>query len=142
MRLWSISPQYLDTKGLVALWREALLARKVLEGNTKGYTNHPQLNMFKTLPLSVNALDSYLNFVYQEALIRDYKFSQDKLLNLPFEIKIPVTKGQIEFEFNHLLNKLQGRDREKYNLLKDLKEIQLHPIFLQVEGNVEDWEVL
>ena len=37
MRLWSIHPKYLGTKGLVALWREALLAQKVLQGNTKGY---------------------------------------------------------------------------------------------------------
>lgn len=37
MRLWSIHPRYLDTKGLVALWRETLLlAQAVLFGNTKG----------------------------------------------------------------------------------------------------------
>jgi len=42
MRIWSIHPKYLDAKGLVALWRETLLAKHVLEGKTKGYTNHPQ----------------------------------------------------------------------------------------------------
>lgn len=47
MRLWSIHPQYLDAKGLLALWREALLAKHVLEGSTKGYKNHPQLIRFK-----------------------------------------------------------------------------------------------
>jgi hypothetical protein len=40
MRKWSIHPQYLDTKGLEALWREALLAKNVLEVKTKGYRNH------------------------------------------------------------------------------------------------------
>jgi len=30
MRLWSLHPRYLDAKGLVALWREGLLAQKVL----------------------------------------------------------------------------------------------------------------
>ena len=29
MRLWSLHPSLLDQKGLVALWREALLAQKV-----------------------------------------------------------------------------------------------------------------
>jgi hypothetical protein len=47
MRIWSIHPKYLDIKGLVALWREALLAKHVLEGRTKGYRNHPQLDRFK-----------------------------------------------------------------------------------------------
>ena len=47
MRLWSVHPKYLDSKGLVALWREALLAKQVLEGGTKGYRNHPQLDRFK-----------------------------------------------------------------------------------------------
>ena len=41
MKLWSIHPKYLDAKGLVALWREALLAQKVLDGKTEGYKNHP-----------------------------------------------------------------------------------------------------
>jgi len=30
MRLWTIHPKYLDRQGLLALWREALLAQKVL----------------------------------------------------------------------------------------------------------------
>lgn len=46
MRLWSISPQYLDTKGLLALWREGLLAQNVLLGLTKGYRSHPQCTRF------------------------------------------------------------------------------------------------
>lgn len=37
MRLWVSHPKYLDCKGLVALWRESLLARKVLKGKTKGW---------------------------------------------------------------------------------------------------------
>ncbi len=53
MRLWSIHPMYLDSKGLVALWREALLAQNVLLEKTKGYKNHPQLIRFRA---SKNAL--------------------------------------------------------------------------------------
>ena len=44
MRLWSLHPKYLDKLGLLGLWRESLLAQKVLLGKTKGYKNHPQLN--------------------------------------------------------------------------------------------------
>jgi Pyrimidine dimer DNA glycosylase (EC 3.2.2.17)/DNA-(apurinic or apyrimidinic site) lyase (EC 4.2.99.18) len=47
MRLWSIHPKYLDVQGLLGLWREGLLAQKVLLGETKGYRNHPQLIRFK-----------------------------------------------------------------------------------------------
>ena len=47
MRIWSLHPRYLDAKGLVAVWRETLLAKHVLEGKTKGYKNHPQLNRFR-----------------------------------------------------------------------------------------------
>jgi hypothetical protein len=48
MRLWSIHPEYLDAKGLVALWREALLAQNVLQCNTKGYKKHPLISLGST----------------------------------------------------------------------------------------------
>lgn len=35
----------MDTKGLVALWRESLLAKNVLENKTKGYKNHLKLTL-------------------------------------------------------------------------------------------------
>ena len=39
MRIWSIHPRYLDARGLVALWREALLARAVhAEAGRRGYS--------------------------------------------------------------------------------------------------------
>jgi len=38
-------PKYLDRSGLITLWREALLAQKVLEGKTKGYNNKIQKYM-------------------------------------------------------------------------------------------------
>jgi hypothetical protein len=45
VRLWSIHPRYLDSQGLVALWREALLARAVLSGHMLSYLN-PALSFF------------------------------------------------------------------------------------------------
>ena len=48
MRLWSLDPALLDRRALVAGWRETLLAQKVLRGETKGYTRHPQLSASET----------------------------------------------------------------------------------------------
>lgn len=47
MRLWSLHPSLLDRAALVAGWREALLAQKVLRGETTGYRHHPQLERFR-----------------------------------------------------------------------------------------------
>jgi hypothetical protein len=41
MRIWTLHPRYLDRQGLLALWREGLLAQAVLSGKTRGYLNHP-----------------------------------------------------------------------------------------------------
>lgn len=68
MRIWSIHPKYLDIKGLVALWRETLMAKHALEGKTRGYKNHPQLNGFKELKKPVDGINQYLTFVYDEAI--------------------------------------------------------------------------
>ena len=63
MRLWSIHPKYLDTKGLVAVWRESLLAKKVLEGKTKGYKNHPQLIRFINSENAIELINTYTEFM-------------------------------------------------------------------------------
>ena len=68
MRLWSLHPAYLDTKALVACWREGLLTRKVLLGNTQGYRNHPQLQRFKLQPDPIASLDQYLSAILDEDL--------------------------------------------------------------------------
>lgn len=142
MRLWSVHPKYLDTKGLVALWREALLAKKVLENGTKGYRNHPQLNRFKNAVDSLSAINHYLCIVHEEALIRSYKFDGTKI-NWDFrKLSIPVTKGQVDYEIKHLMKKLQSRDRQRLKELKAVKIFEVHPVFTIVEGNVEDWEIV
>jgi hypothetical protein len=143
MRLWSIDPAYLDSKGLVALWREGLLAQNVLHDLTKGYKNHPQLIRFKnTINPQVNIAD-YLHSVVDEADKRGYNFNRDKILNTAGECsRIEVTSGQIEYEFNHLLNKLKTRDPDRYEELKSTKDIRLHPMFMKVDGDIEEWEVV
>lgn len=60
MRLWTVHPRYLGAKGLVAAWREALLAQKVLAGRTRGYRAHPQLRRFQAHPWPPGAIAAFL----------------------------------------------------------------------------------
>ncbi|MFC2085159.1 pyrimidine dimer DNA glycosylase/endonuclease V [Bacteroidota bacterium] len=140
MRLWSIHPKYLDSKGLVALWREALLAKKVLQNKTTGYKNHPQLERFKNTNDSFLYLNNYLKEIHNESIRRNYNFDSNKIgVNNKLK-KIHVTSGQINYEFQHLLKKLKGRDRIRYNNLKNLKKIEVFPGFKEVPGLIEIWE--
>lgn len=142
MRLWSINPSYLDSKGLVALWREALLAQNVLMGKTVGYKNHPQLVRFKNTSNPVGAIASYLRAVADEAKTRGYNFDNTKIQNKRVNSNIPVTSGQAKYEFKHLLNKLKTRDPALYKRIHGSKRIRLHPLFTKVRGGIEPWEVV
>ncbi|MCX6160042.1 MAG: pyrimidine dimer DNA glycosylase/endonuclease V [Ignavibacteriae bacterium] len=140
MRIWSLHPKYLDTRGLVALWREALLARHVLEGKSRGYNNHPQLDRFKKAENPVDCINQYLVIVYQEAKERGYNFNKDKINWKFVPAKITVTTGQLKFEIIHLLNKLKTRDIQKYNKLRENKNFDVNPMFAVVDGDIENWE--
>lgn len=140
MRLWSIHPGYLDTKALVACWREGLLARKVLQGTTKGYRNHPQLDRFKEQIDPIEMMDTYLLAVYEEAAKRGYKFKREKIGSRISERKIEVTDGQLQYEFSHLKKKLRKRDRRKYDEIANIRNPEPHPIFDVISGELETWE--
>lgn len=140
MRIWSIHPKYLDSKGLVALWRETLLAKHVLEGKTKGYKNHPQLIRFKACENPLQAINQYLGVVYTEANKRGYNFDSTKFNNDFNEQHIHVNDEQVTYEKNHLLNKLKIRDLKKYKEVHDIA-FDVHPLFKIVKGAIEDWEI-
>ncbi|MFW6282205.1 MAG: pyrimidine dimer DNA glycosylase/endonuclease V [bacterium] len=151
MRLWSIHPKYLDSKGLVALWRETLLAQKVLKGNTKGYKNHPQLIRFKKHKQTNIAISQYLYDIYIESMKRNYNFNKNKIdklseidnytKNVKNKTKlIPVTIGQIDYEFKHLRDKLKERDITFYKKIENIKKPDIHPLFKLIKGEVEKWE--
>lgn len=144
MRIWSLHPQFLDSKGLVALWRETLLAQKVLQGKTKGYKNHPQLERFKNSNFPLEFIGSYLEHVWIEAQRRGYSFDYEKIqkkIPTSSRKKIKVTDEQIKYEIKHLSQKLKLRDPTFYNQLKKTKKILIHPIFREVPGPIEDWEI-
>ncbi|MGL6194043.1 MAG: pyrimidine dimer DNA glycosylase/endonuclease V [Thermoguttaceae bacterium] len=143
MRLWSLHPENLDTQGLLAVWREGLLAQKVLEGKTSGYRNHPQLDRFKEQSDPILAISRYLLEVFREAQRREYNFSEEKIAKKTksrLQNPIPVTFGQIVFEREHLHKKLLVRAPELAEKLPLPKKISLHPSFIVVPGNVESWE--
>ena len=65
---------YLDARGLVALWREALLAQAVLRGRTRGYRHHPQLARFRDVASPCGGIAQYLRVVHAESLDTRLRF--------------------------------------------------------------------
>jgi len=140
MRLWSLHPSYLDQKGLVALWREGLLALHVLSGKTHGYTKHPQLIRFANHSQPLLAINTYLHAVADEADKRNYHFNREKLQFLESVTLIPVTIGQLMYESEHLKKKLEMRDPKRLDVFESQTIVDLHPLFTIIEGQIEEWE--
>ena len=136
MRLWSIHPKYLDSKGLIAIWREGLLAKKVLAGRTTAYRNHPQLERFRGRDL----IDAYLFSILEESRKRGYCFSGKKIRKIRLNRKIPIRKGQVFYEFQHLKKKLRIRDKHKFKEIERIKIPITNPVFFIREGGIEKWE--
>lgn len=139
MRLWSLHPRHLDAKGLVALWREGLLAQKVLAGATRGYHHHPQLDRFKRQSDPLAAIAGYLVEVQCEAARRGYNFDAGKIAPCGKAAHIPVNEGQLAYEFEHLKRKLAMRDPAA--LSRQPAQPEPHPLFRVVAGGIEEWEV-
>ena len=140
MRLWTLHPKYLDPQGLVALWRETLLARAVIRGLTKGYRHHPQLARFQSHVAPRSAISSYLAAICEEAESRGYSFDASKVGPARSAIRIPATTGQVDYEWEHLLRKLRERSPATYSRWKGLAVREHHPMFKVVSGPVEQWE--
>lgn len=142
MRLWSLHPRYLDPAGLVALWREGLLAQAVLADRTRGYRNHPQLDRFRAHERPRAAIAAYLHAVADEARERGYRFDRSKLPRRPHGCNMTVTRGQLRYEWDHLMRKLELRNHGWHDSVAAVTKPQAHPMFLIVSGSVEPWERL
>jgi len=140
VRIWSLHPKYLDARGLVAVWREGLLAQAVLRGRTRGYVRHPQLLRFKEQSLPVGFIAEYLRVVHEEAVRRGYRFAAAKISRSRVHSRLTVTRGQLEFEWNHLMEKLRTRDPKLHARLAILKTPRPHPLFRVVRGSIAPWE--
>jgi hypothetical protein len=139
MRIWTLHPKCLDTKGLLAVWREALLAQAVLRGRTRGYRHHPQLERFRGQSSPLGSLAEYLLAVCAEADDRGYRFERARISRARCGEPIPVTTGQLAYEWDHLLRKLRTRDPQRFARLSRSRPTP-HPIFRLVPGPIEAWE--
>ena len=139
MRIWTLHPSHLDLQGLVALWREALLARAVLRGATRGYRHHPQLVRFQEHSTPRGAISRYLSAVHEEANRRGYAFDRSKVGPVHECGRIIATRGQLEYEWEHLLRKLRRRSPSWYERVRTLPPTA-HPSFRMVAGPIASWE--
>lgn len=140
MRLWTVHPQYLDAKGLVAAWREGLLAQKVLAGKTRGYTRHPQLARFREHARSVELVAAFLSGIAEEAQRRGYAFDVLKISRCDFRGQLEETSGQLLYEWKHLKKKLRARAPEIYRKFRRVSTPEAHPLFRIVPGRIRPWE--
>jgi hypothetical protein len=140
MRLWTLHPRHLDARGLVALWREALLAQKVLNGGTRGYKHHPQLFRFNKTKDPPAVLAAYLKAVHAEAARRGYHFDATKIGARRARGRLTETRGQLLYEWRHLKRKLEKRDPKRLRELETLKNAVAHPLFKIVPGRLRAWE--
>jgi hypothetical protein len=143
MRLWTLHPRHLDAAGLVALWREALLAQAVLLGRTRGYTRHPQLQRFQAAADPTASIGAYLRAVAGEATSRGYSFDATRIVAPERQVaRIAETRGQLLYEWEHLARKLQRRSPTWYTDRIVGAKPTAQPIFRIVAGGVRDWERL
>jgi Pyrimidine dimer DNA glycosylase len=142
MRIWTLHPKYLDAQGLVALWRETLLAQKVLRGKTKGYRHHPQLTRFRAQANPVTAVAAYLKAVHEEANRRGYAFDASKIAPHRGPIELEETEGQLLYEWEHLRRKLKHRSPQVLAAHKGISRPDPHPLFRLIRGEVRDWEIV
>lgn len=140
MRLWTLHPRYLDARGLVALWRETLLARAVLRGRTRGYRHHPQLERFRARRNPVAWVNAYLRAIFDESLRRGYHFDAALLGRSTARGRLPETTGQLAHEWAHLKAKLRTRSPQWYRQVKGTRRPVAHPLFAIRPGGVRAWE--
>ncbi|GAB2464603.1 pyrimidine dimer DNA glycosylase/endonuclease V [Comamonas humi] len=140
MRLWSLHPKYLDPQGLVAWWRETLLAQAVLHGETRGYRHHPQLDRFKRHADPLAAMSRYLRAIHTEAEARGYSFDKGKIKPAADAGLLAVTSGQMAFEWTHLQAKLRQRNPAVRERWQGVETPEPHPLFEVHPGPIEPWE--
>lgn len=141
MRLWSVHPRYFDRQALTACWREALLAQGVLAGRTEGYLRHPQLERFRDHSSPSDAIATFLRGIADEADARGYTFDRAKILRTEMPVPpVPVTTGQVSYEWRHLLGKLEARSPSIAAKWRGLQLPESHPLFTVIEGPIASWE--
>jgi hypothetical protein len=101
---------------------------------------HPQLLRFREQSTAVGFIAEYLRAVRHEATLRGYAFAADKISRAGAPGCLTVTRGQLEFEWHHLMQKLRTRDPERRARLASVKRPRPHPLFRVVRGGIAEWE--
>ena len=141
MRIWSLTPRYLDRQGLTACWREGLLAQAVLAERTHGYRVHPQLERFRASEDPMGSIGWYLHGVADEADARGYRYDRQRIDRTAVPVPpIPVTSGQLEYEWAWLHQKLATRSPDVLARWAEVIQPEAHRSFVVVDGPVEMWE--
>lgn len=130
MCLWSIHPKYLDKLGLIALWREGLLAQKALSVPSTQYIRHSELERFKNNENPLKAIGSYLCYVAAEGAKRGYNFTHERIVYPNFDdYLIIINDDTLNLEVKNLKNKLKLRDKTKFKELTEMSKIESNPAF-------------
>jgi pyrimidine dimer DNA glycosylase len=140
MRLWTVHPKYLDSKGLVAAWRESLLAQSVLARKTRGYRHHPQLARFRAHKNPLAAIATFLDGIAKESRRRGYHFDTAKIARPKLRSQLDESRGQLLYEWKHFLAKIRTRAPKLYRKLKSTTMPDAHPLFRIVPGKIKNWE--
>jgi hypothetical protein len=111
-----------------------------LAGATKGYRHHPQLDRFRQSGHPSRAIASYLWSVADEAKERGYVFDVSKIAMRRGTVTIPVTNGQLAYEFTHLKQKLRQRDPKRLQLVSKRESLKVNSMFKAVDGPIAPWE--
>ena len=143
MRIWSLHPQYLDQKGLGGQWEEGIIAQNTLFFQEGKYLNYPVLHRVKAHQEPVAWIGMYLNEILKEANVnRGYNYNDQLIKQLKPTLPMPVTRGQLYYEWTLLQGRLQKRDPVKMSLNDgvDINNIKANPMFYVIDGDIEDWE--
>jgi len=88
----------------------------------------------------MKAIADYLAGVWAESERRGFNFDHRKIGSRRGAGRLTVTRGQLDYESELLCRKLKKRLREKCPELSSLGQVRPHPLFIVVDGEVEEWE--
>ena len=72
--------------------------------------------------------------------MRGYRFDAGKISAGRTALRIAVPRGQLDFEWRHLIAKAEARAPERWRTMRASDAVEPHPLFRMVPGEVADWE--
>jgi hypothetical protein len=107
---------------------------------TRGYRHHPQLDRFRSHPAPLSAINRYLIEIAAEAETRGYRFRRSLVGPVRNRSRLPIARGQLEFELAHLRFKVKQRAPLELDRLPVGSDLRPHPLFRVRKGPIALWE--